>query len=79
MTTERWKQIEAVFEQALELPLDQRPAFLQSSCDGDEELHREVQSLLDSHARAGSFIDRPSLFAPSDESDARDAVIRADN
>jgi serine/threonine protein kinase len=75
MTQERWKQIEMVFEQALELPADQRPAFLQNSCDGDEELRREVQSLLDSHSRAGSFIDRPSLFAASDEIDRDDVRV----
>ncbi|MGH8100787.1 MAG: protein kinase domain-containing protein [Chthoniobacterales bacterium] len=75
MMPERWKQVEAVFEQALELPAEQRPAFLQSNCDGDQELRREVQSLLDSHARAGSFIDQPSLFAANDESDERDAVV----
>lgn len=75
VTRERWKQIEAMFEQAFELPLDQRPAFLQSSCDGDEELRREVQSLLDSHSRAGSFIDRPSLFGASDSCDEREGVV----
>jgi serine/threonine protein kinase/TolB-like protein len=75
VTRERWKQVEAVFEQALELPLEQRPAFLQSSCDGDEELRREVQSLLDSYARAGSFIDQPGLFVASDESERDEAMV----
>lgn len=69
MTSQRWKQIETVFEQALELALDQRPAFLQSSCDGDEELRREVESMLDAHMRAGSFMDQPDLFVASDEID----------
>ena len=75
MTPERWKQVEAVLEQALELTVDQRQAFLQSSCDGDEELRREVQSLLDFHARAGSFIDERSLFVSSDEIDRDDAMV----
>jgi len=66
VTPERWKQIEAVFEQALELAPDQRSAFLQNSCDGDKELRREVESLLESHARAGSFIDQHSLFFSQD-------------
>jgi serine/threonine protein kinase len=48
---------------------------VQNSCDGDEELRREVQSLLDSHGRAGSFIDRPSLFIASDEIEGDDATI----
>lgn len=62
MTPERWKQIEAVFEQALEIPAEERRAFFESSCDGDEELRREVESLLDSHGRAGSFMDKQSFF-----------------
>ena len=75
MTPQRWKQVEAVFEQALEIPPDQRPAFVQNSCGGDEELRREVQSLLDSHLRAGSFIDQPSLFFASEEIDTCNASI----
>lgn len=62
MTATRWKQIETVFEQVLELPIAERPDFLQRTCDGDEELRREVESLLDSHAKAGSFIDDRSQF-----------------
>lgn len=62
MTAERWKQIETVFEQALELPTEERQVFLQRTCNGDEELRREVESLLDSHSQAGSFIDDRSHF-----------------
>ena len=62
MTPERWKQIEAIFEQALELEANERAAFVQKSCTGDEELRREVESLLESHATAGGFIDDRSLF-----------------
>jgi len=75
MTPERWKQVEAVFEQAIELPTDQRPAFLQSRCGGDEELRREAQSLLDSHARAGSFIEQRSLFISGDGIDEHAATV----
>src|SRR5438874_4855196 len=62
VTPERWKQIEAIFEQALELKANERAAFVQKSCTGDEELRREVESLLESHASAGGFIDDRSLF-----------------
>lgn len=73
MTPERWKEVEAVFEQALELPAAERPAFLES-WDADEELRREVESLLDSHRQAGEFIDKRSLFF---ESDAREEIEEA--
>lgn len=75
MTPERWKRVEALFERALELEADQRPVFLQNNCNGDEELRREVQSLLDSHGRAGSFIDQPSLFIAANEIDGNEAAI----
>jgi len=69
MTSERWKQVEAVFEQALELPAEERAGFVQRSCDGDEELRAEVRSLLRFHLRAGTVIDRPDLFIAGVEID----------
>jgi serine/threonine protein kinase/Tfp pilus assembly protein PilF len=69
MTRGRWKKVEAVFEQALELATDKRTAFLQQSCGGDQELRAEVESLLKAHANAGSFIDDRSSFCDTfDES-----------
>ena len=75
MTPQRWKQVEVLFEQALELAPDRRPAFLQKGCDGDDELRREVQSMLDFHERAGSFIDQPSLFVSSDQIGQLDSAV----
>src|SRR5438552_5049501 len=62
VTPARWKEVEAVFEQVRELSESERPAFLTKTCGGDEELRREVESLLASEAKAGEFIDRRSLF-----------------
>jgi len=62
VTPGRWKQVESIFEQALDLPQEDRAKFLNRNCDGDQELRCEVKSLLDSHASAGLFIDEPSLF-----------------
>src|SRR5205823_4821416 len=39
-----------------------RTAFVQKSSHGDDELCREVESLLESHASAGVFIDERSRF-----------------
>jgi len=43
---ERWKQVEELFNAALELESVARAAFLAEACAGDEELRREVESLL---------------------------------
>jgi serine/threonine protein kinase len=75
MTPERWKQVEAVFEQALEVPAGERPEFFDRRCNGDEELRREVESLLDSHNQAGSFIDERSLFFSSEGLDETDTAV----
>jgi serine/threonine protein kinase len=62
MMATRWKQIETVFEQALDLGTEERIAFLEQACNGDEELRGEVESLLSAHAQAGSFIDDRNHF-----------------
>ena len=66
VTPERWNQIDALFQQALELSPPDRTTFLAHACEGDTDLGREVESLLESHARAGGFIDQRSLFFASD-------------
>src|SRR5438874_7314360 len=75
VTPERWKQIEAIFEQALELEANERAAFVQKSCTGDEELRREVESLLESHASAGGFIDDRSLFISEVDLNDDDGIV----
>ncbi len=59
MKAERWQRIEEVFGTALDIPPDERAAFLRTVCGGDEALRREVEALLASHRRAGSFIQAP--------------------
>jgi serine/threonine-protein kinase len=61
LTPTRWQQIEELYHAALERAPDERAAFLAEACAGDEELRREVESLLRSDAQAGSFIEEPAL------------------
>jgi hypothetical protein len=42
----QWRQIESLFQEALQRPVEERDAWLQDACAGDVELHREVASLL---------------------------------
>src|SRR4051794_23944362 len=46
MTPERWRQIEQLYEATLEQKPDHRDSFLAAACGDDEELCREVASLL---------------------------------
>lgn len=59
MTPERWKQIEAVFERAVEIPDGDREDFLTRECGGDDDLRREVEKLLKSDNSAAGFIESP--------------------
>ncbi|MBI4470974.1 MAG: protein kinase [Acidobacteria bacterium] len=56
---ERYHQIETLYQEALRRPNSERAAFLVEACAGDEALCREVELLLDSSDRAGSFLDKP--------------------
>ena len=42
MTPERWKQIDAVFQQVLEHPASERTAKLAELCSDDPNLRTEV-------------------------------------
>ena len=56
MNAERWQAIGELFEQALPLPAGERTALLESACGVDQELRREVVSLLASHNAGGGFL-----------------------
>ena len=55
---QRWKEIDGIFEAALELDSAERPAFLAQACGGDQQLRTEVESLL-AHVVPESFIGGP--------------------
>ncbi len=45
-TPQRWQEIDRIFADALECEPAERAAFLEEACGGDEELRKEVESLL---------------------------------
>ena len=57
----RWSQVERLFNQALELPPSDRKAFLEKTCSRDDYLKNEVESLLEYHQRAESFIETSAI------------------
>src|SRR5690349_23554032 len=46
VTPERWAQIKAVVNAAMDLPIGDRRKYLDQACASDAELRREVESLL---------------------------------
>jgi serine/threonine protein kinase len=57
MSPERWVQIKDVFTAALECPSEERPHFLNKSCNGDPELRQEVEYLLTSYGQRNDFLE----------------------
>ncbi|HEX4120922.1 MAG TPA: tetratricopeptide repeat protein [Verrucomicrobiae bacterium] len=53
----------AVFAAALELPADQRSAYLDQACAGDLALRQQVDALLRVHDEAGNFFDKLASVA----------------
>jgi eukaryotic-like serine/threonine-protein kinase len=62
MTPERWAEIERLYHAALAQPTDRRGAYLAEACAGDDEVRREVESLLAQPASAVTF-DRAAVAA----------------
>jgi serine/threonine protein kinase len=61
MESERWRQIESLYYTALGRDDTEREAFLAEACAGDDELRREVESLLAVHEKAEGFMAAPAL------------------
>ena len=58
MTANSARAIE-VFTEAVQLPGEERNAYLDRACGGDDELRRKVEALLKSNDRAGNFLEEP--------------------
>jgi Tol biopolymer transport system component len=59
MDGERWRQIEEIYHSAAERKPEELDTFLAAACAGDEELRREVKSLLAQQSK-GTPLDRPA-------------------
>jgi eukaryotic-like serine/threonine-protein kinase len=58
---ELWRQVEQLYHRVLELDESRRAEFLEQSCQGNEVLRREVESLLAHETAAERFIESPAL------------------
>ena len=67
MRAERWQQIQGIYLDALEVDAKERSAFLAEACAGDDELQREVETLLNAHEDAGTFLHAPAVIVAAEE------------
>jgi hypothetical protein len=59
MSPDRWQQIEAVFQTAVDLKASERQAFIEMACGGDQDLRSEIEKLMADYESADSFIESP--------------------
>ena len=57
MTTDRWRDTERLFLEALEKTAEERESFLTDACGEDEGLRRQVERLLDADSSAGERLE----------------------
>jgi dienelactone hydrolase len=67
MDPERWQQIDALLEQALEASPEKRTAILDEACRGDADLRLALEKLLRAHERAGGFLGASALELAAQE------------
>jgi serine/threonine protein kinase len=58
---EKWREVKETLYATLQRAPEERERFLNESCKGDDDLRREVESLLSSSENAGSFMQNPAV------------------
>ena len=58
MTGSEWQKVKSIFNSAVELPPEDRDAYLAEACGRDDGLRREVEKLLDSYR--SEFMEAPA-------------------
>ena len=67
MTPERWRQVEEIFQAALDLHPEERARYVSQICATDTDLKRNVEVLLSQHDSAGDLLDQ-SIYGQTDQS-----------
>lgn len=62
MISSRYDEINNLLDALLNLPPQERPAFLQRSCGGDTSLQQTLEALLAAYESEDGFLDSPALL-----------------
>jgi hypothetical protein len=68
VATARWHLLQNIFHEVSSAPDQERPALLEFRCNGDAELRKQVEALLEASDKEALLIEahKPSHVAPSD-------------
>jgi serine/threonine protein kinase len=59
LTPEKWRNLNEIFQLAVEQPSATREAFLNHACGGDVSLKSRIEEMLRNHSRSGGLLDTP--------------------
>ena len=76
MKTERFEQVDRIFQAAIEREPAERQAYLDEACAGDAELHRRVEALLSADEHAGNFIETPAYEVAAQIKEERSRMMQ---
>lgn len=66
MTPERWQKVKEIFQAALNREPSERAAFISEASGGDDLVRQEVESLMSSDGKSGTFLDSPAYEAAAE-------------
>src|SRR5436309_7938528 len=65
-TSEHWQQVQDLFHATLERGPGDRSGFLAEACSGNENLRKEIETLIVAHEEGEHFIDSPAYVATAE-------------
>ena len=75
MTPDKEREAARICEAALDRPASERDALILKECAGDNELRREVESLLRQLSKADEFLQRPAMEEAAAQAMALHALV----
>ncbi len=61
MTREKWARLKSLFEQARDLPIGERPHFINQIYGSDNDLKASLDSLIEHYQTATSLLSGPII------------------
>src|SRR5215204_2949682 len=77
MSAKRRAQVESLYHTVLGQPPERRAGYLREACGDDQELRRDVESLLRHEGKATDVLEAPLHRATAEYADASDQVPRS--
>ena len=79
ITPERWQRVKGIFDEALERDAAERRAYVAAECQGDDDLRKQVETLLADDARVEDFLEKPIIPLPRVRLSAMRDVVAPDH